>query len=282
MKKFISFLVTVLVAVSCLCFNASAEGKVNISVKDVTVSGSGVVGVPVEIENNSGLWGLVFNVRFDTEYFKYSEVRNNAEVFENGAYMIGPKNPDDGYVRVLITPSNTTENNVKNGRICTVYFEVLEDTPDGEYPFNLEIDEKDVIDVKSNEVSFLASNGTVTVQSDYKEKSTSPENNGDIIATTVASENQKTGKNINDIQNQTVISEAFVTDKNGEAVTDSNGEKITEKVIVDEDTGKVIGKYEEKEEPQTDYSIIFIIIGCVLIALAIVGITFYIQKRKKK
>lgn len=279
MKKFISSLIVISVMVFGVSFTSSAQGRITVSVGDVTAAQSKVVGVPVELSNNTGVWGMVFDIRYDTEYFKYSEVRNNAEIFENGAYMIGPKNPSDGYVRVLITPSELTVNNTKNGRICTVYFEVSKETPDGEYPLTLKIDEDGVCDAHSNTVSVMTSNGSITVNSTYKGTDKNPESCGDVIATTAS--NQKTGKNINNIENQTEISEVFATDKNGEPVTDENGDKITEKVIVDKDTGEIIGEANtDLSNILTDYTIVFVVIGCILIAGIIVAVVLFIKKRK--
>ena len=293
MKKIFAFLTVFVLAMSVFSVTSYADNISTLSIKETTCSQNDVVGVTVSLSNNQGLWGMLFTVSFDAEHFQFCEVRNNNDVFANDAYMVGPKDFSEGKVNVLITPTELKVNNFKNGNVCTIFFKVDENTPDGKYAFDLNLSEKDICDVDGKKVDIRAVTGEVTVDKNYKPKTTqNTEKMGEVIATTANNANNKTSKNdktTKHYQNVTEVSQVYVTNKNGETVTNKNGEKVTKQVYVDKDTGEIIGDVDDKNaltkndeliDNNNDYLIIAIIV-ILAIAVAVVAIVADNKKKKK-
>ncbi|MBQ4156109.1 MAG: hypothetical protein IJD90_04820, partial [Clostridia bacterium] len=73
-KKLFAVLFSALIILSSFSLVAFAEDVAHISVADVTVNSEETVEMPVKISNNKGIWGLVFNIHFDTKAFQVKEV----------------------------------------------------------------------------------------------------------------------------------------------------------------------------------------------------------------
>ncbi len=293
MKKILAFIAILILAISTSGYNSFAADTTTLTLADSIAAPDGVVGVSVKMSKNQGLWGMMFSVSFNAEYFEFSEVRNNNDVFSNDAYMIGPRDFSEGKVNVLITPSDLQNNNIKNGSVCTIFFKVASNTPDGEYSLDLTVSEKDVCDVNRNKVEITPVSGKITVDKNYKPKTTqNTAKAGEVIATT-SNENSKKpsakGKTTTKhFENMTEINTVYVTDKNGEAVTDKNGKKVTKKVIVDKDSGQVIGdedgeKFESKNGKNgLEFSVIILIVifACIVFGCIIVAIVTSVKKKQ--
>ena len=258
MKKIIAFFAVLVLVLSMSGISSFADNVTTLSLKDTTCAPGDTVGLTVELNNNKGLWGMLFSVGFDPDCFAFCEARNNNDVFSTDAYMIGPSDFSQGKVNVLITPSELTKNNTKNGKVCTIFFKVGNDMPEGEYNFNLTLSEKDICDVNGNKVEVNAVSGKVKIDKSYKPKTTqNTAKAGEVLATTASGKNADSkGENQTaHFENITEVSNVYVTNKKGETLTNKNGKKITKKVFVDKDTGEIIGDVDSEKNEKSDEKI---------------------------
>lgn len=301
MKKLIVMLMTLLLLLSTsFVFVANAESVTTLSVGSSTASPGEKVAVPVELSNNQGIWGMMFNIRFNTDVFEVDEVRNNGEVFTNGDIMIGPDDFNKGYVRFVITPNIINKNNTSNGVISTIIFNVKEDAPLIDYNFEIDYEENHISNIDNETVEITTKNGTVSLvkaQNIKQEQTKSNEEYGDLAAE--ADENNRliTKSTIGYAQQETEAQTSVekITDKNKELVTNSNGEQQT-KIYKADENGK-FAEVKETENNQNNNSVsentqkdedsnnlsdfVLWLIGIIAVALIIVLIVFLVIKKKK-
>ena len=269
MKKLIISLITVLMLVSSLSFSSFAENLTKISVDEVEAARGNVVSVPVKISNNQGIWGMVFDVKFDSDVFQVQEVTNNNEVFYSADIMIGPSNFNDGYVRVVVTPSNIYQNNTKNGTICIIKFLVKEDAELTEYPLSVSFEENNMCDIDAKEVKVTSADGSIIVKK--------------TVENVAQKEPEKTTEEvIAKAKDNVLIEETTSADET--ATTDVGGEKTTKVQNGNkEDSTETVEKIENGKEQYGDESYTTeIILACVIIVLVIVGIVILVISLKKR
>ena len=136
MKKLLVCFLTFLMIISSVSIFAFADNQPKLTVGNVETQAGNTLVVPIELSNNTGIWGLEFNVVFDTAVFEVKEVVHNGEVFEKGDFMIGPADFSNGYVRFVISAMNLLDdNNTKNGTICYIKLKASEKAQIYKYPF---------------------------------------------------------------------------------------------------------------------------------------------------
>ena len=308
MKKLFILFISVMVLISSFSVTSLAEASkadasvpvvATVSVEKVSAYPGGTVTVPVKISDNQGLWGMMFNVYFDTSVFEVQEVRNNAEVFAAGDIMIGPSDFSSGYVRVVVTPSNVNSNNINNGTICNIKLKVSKDAQLGEYPFELQHTNAHFCDINGKEVTVNYSSGSVAVKNkvDLQQEKTTTTKKGSIEGEVLA--RAKDNKLIDDETTKELITEIvtyYETDKNGEDVTDENGEKQIKSEIVEvtETTASVdssdgdspsnsqSGLTESSSSVALSPLVIGLIIAGALVLAGVIVLVVVIVKKKKK
>ena len=287
MKKLIVFIITMIMLISVASTSAIATESASsdstvVYVEEVSAYAGQTISVPVKLSNNKGLWGMIFNVCFDTSVFEVKEVRNNGEVFAAGDITIGPADFSVGYVRAVITPSNISKNNISNGTIFILKLKVAKDAEKKNYPFVIELEENGACDVAGNVVAISKIDGGVTV----KEKSAvepittkKGEPEGELLA---EAENNKYIDNETTVPIKTEIKTAYKTDKNGQNITNSKGEKETVTEIVEVTEMQTVEKDDGEVKPYnpSNNDVIFIILLAVLVIAVVVVIAMIIKKKK--
>lgn len=305
MKKLITMLVSALMVVSMLSISVFADETPMFTVEKVTAKPDSTVSVPIKLSNNTGIWGFAINVRFDTKVFSFEQIKNNADVFNNGEFTIGPSDFTKGYVRICAYSNKLNANNKKNGTLCTLVFNVNKDASPGEYPLEVEYDDNSACDYKTNYVKISATDGSIRVSNDTDNvaKTEKSDKAGEVIA------KAKNGKLVSDpttVSNQeakTEIVTQYKTDKNGNYVTNAKGEKetVTEYVTVKDEQAKTdengetikqdtgnsdnpsVSDNKNAEKNKENLSLtttVLIILGAVVAAGILVAIIVIVVKKK--
>lgn len=162
MKKVFVLFISLLFTVSLLSVTSFAAEKTKLSAASAEAAPESEVSVPIELSDNKGLWGLMFNVYFDTDVFEVKEIVNNKEVFKSSDITIGPSDFGKGYVRVVVTPTSISNNNTSNGAICILKLNVDKNAKAKDYLFQIVLDE--ACDIDGNDVEVSTVYGKVTVK----------------------------------------------------------------------------------------------------------------------
>ncbi len=280
MKRLLVCLLTILMIFSSFCVCVFADTQPKISVGNVKVQPGKTVLLPISLENNKGIWGIEFNVNFDTSVFEVQEVVHNGEVFEKGDFMIGPADFSEGYVRFVISAMNHLyDNNTNNGTVCYIKLKTSKDAKVKEYPF--EVDSILACNVDAQDVTVTGESGSVKVVS-HSVNNIQNIKDEEVV---VEAEDNKVIDNY-EVGETTVVVEN-VTDKKGEAVTDKNGQKQTvTKVLEIKETQKenFVDVSPEEKEVYGDPFTAMDAIKYIVLALAVVGVTvlvIVVIKKKK-
>lgn len=159
-RKMLSIFCAIIIFINCFTVNipASAENGMSITVSSETVEIGDTVYVQVNLKNNTGLWGLKFNVRYDHSILTLASAENG-DVFENEDVMLPSSLDKEKFVYLAYL--NSLQNNTADGTIVTLKFTVSEDA---EFiPYIITLDVEQAIDVNGNDVDLTAQNGTVFV-----------------------------------------------------------------------------------------------------------------------
>ncbi|MEE1002917.1 MAG: hypothetical protein U0L17_04170 [Acutalibacteraceae bacterium] len=292
MKKLSASFILLLMIISSFSFSAFAKGVTEISVANVVAEKQSEVSVPIKISNNQGLWGMVFNVYFDTDALKLKEVVNNGDVFNSGALLIGPSDLSKGYVRVVITPSNVSSNNTANGTICTLKLNVSKDAELKKYSFKIDLE--DVLDVEGEDVEVTGTDGSVTVQktvestvqtntqkqTDSKQTSSKEEKTEEVVA---RAENNKLVEVENSDKTDSAESVSGEEEKNDNSKatqqTEQVGESVTEeKQGITDSSSQVTAK---SKSSSINYIITAAVVVLIIAAVTVL-IVALLKRRKNK
>ena len=113
------------------------------------------VAMPISLENNSGLVGLMISVYYNSDALKLLSIEDG-KLLGNAAFD-GNKSE---IPYVLSWTDYAPEANTENGTIATLYFQIRDDAKAGDYSISIHAQ---VIDKDLNMAPFDTENGTVTV-----------------------------------------------------------------------------------------------------------------------
>jgi len=130
----------------------------NVIVGSKEANAGDIVEIDVTLENNSGLVAALFELEYDKEKLKLSNVSDGGIL--DGAtfspnYMIYPYK--------MVWNSASYENFTDDGVLVTLKFEVLSEAVSGDAFVNLTYSENDVFDVDLNNVALNIKNGVIKV-----------------------------------------------------------------------------------------------------------------------
>ena len=278
MKKLLASFILLLMIISSLSLTSFAKDVSKVSVSNVVAETQSEVSVPIKLSNNQGLWGMVFNVYYDTNVFKLKEVVNNGDVFNSADLVIGPSDLNKGYVRVVSTPSNVTSNNTANGTICTLKLNVSKNADLKKYAFKIELE--DVCDIDGEDVEVKGVDGSVTVQK-------AAENIAQTKTQKPTDTKEKTEKVIARAENNKIVEEDILDET--ESVADSEDktesveetEKTGESVTADKEELKDKSQEAQPESKSSSANLIIYIAVVVLFSAAVIALVVLIVKRRK-
>ncbi len=239
MKKILVLLISILMIISSFSISVFAENAAQLSLENITVKQGETVEMPVSISDNKGIWGLVFNICFDTNAFHVKEVRSTGDVFNKGDIMIGPADFNDGYVRVVVTPGDVMNNNTNNGTICTIILEQTENAKPASYPFTFQYETTDFCDVDANYVTVSSVDGKVDVVGENQDTTTAQNAENEANDEGAANNQQDS----TDAENAA----STVSKTNAQKATQGKQDKTTAKEESRDDLGDVIAKAENNK-----------------------------------
>ena len=298
MKKILVLLISILMIISSFSISVFAENAAQLSLENITVKQGETVEMPVNISDNKGIWGLVFNICFDTNAFHVKEVRSTGDVFNKGDIMIGPADFNDGYVRVVVTPSDVMNNNTNNGTICTIILEQTENAKPASYPFTFDYQTTDFCDVDANYVSVSSVDGKVDVVGDVEITNTQSKTDAEKVTTTASKTNAekatqgKQDKTTEKEDSYDDLGDVIAKAENNKIIDDYNVENQNNAVQNNDSETKddgIIDLSEEKDETAQSVGstgnaqvLIYYIAAILALAGIVVLIVVLVKKSKKK
>lgn len=173
-KNVIVCALTVILLISCMAVKpAYAADNVNIKVGDITTSADGTYSVPIIIENNTGLAGVIFKVNYDTTVLKLVKTETSKDIFTTS---IINKATVGSVTYVYAEAGNTTG----NGTLFTLQFKSVAKSAT---TTDITITNIDLCDSDLKTVTGQAVNNSISVaagsagSSDSESGETVPDNN---------------------------------------------------------------------------------------------------------
>ena len=222
MKKIISALATVVMCLTMICsaISVSADSMKVYSSFDGEAKPGDIIAVDIKVDSNPGIWGLDFDIFFDTSVFQVHTIVNGDMFTEGSGWPGVPLTTDyidrlnsKGKYHFVGYADTLTQDVTKNGTLCTMLFKVDEEATAGDYEIKLQLGTGDIVNCAEKKVSGELTGSTIKIVGTAEE-------NVEPQVPTVASSK--------------VIAETKIVDYSGitfaEAVTESNGKVVTKVV----------------------------------------------------
>ena len=173
MKKIISAFITVVISLTMICSAVSVSAdsmKVYSSFEGEAMPGD-VIAVDIKVDNNPGMWGLDFDIYFDTSVLQINTILNG-DIFTEGSGWPGVPLTTDyidslnskGKYHFLGYGDSLTKDITNNGTLCTMLFKVDENATAGEYEIKLQLGTGDIVNCAEQAVSGEFSGSKIKVK----------------------------------------------------------------------------------------------------------------------
>ena len=167
MKRIVAFFLAALMTMSCMSLSTLTAGatevatKATIKVETVTAAAGSQVEVPVSITDNPGILGMTLHVEYDDKKVALVNVENGDTL--NHMVFTTPKDLSNGCT-LPWDAEFVSEEDIKNGVIVTLTFEVFENVEVGEsIPVSLKYTPGAIIDNDLNSLTVNIENGAINV-----------------------------------------------------------------------------------------------------------------------
>ena len=124
-------------------------------------AGSGEVTVAVSVSNNTGILGGAITVNYDSNAMTLKSAKNG-EAFSDILTMTKSKTLESG-CRFMWDGVELSDEQIKDGEILLLTFEISDSAPEGEYEIGLECNDGDFIDKDLKPISPELSSGSVKI-----------------------------------------------------------------------------------------------------------------------
>ena len=161
MKKFISLILSVLLAYSFMPLACAVDAQPTVSVQSASAAPGGQISVQVVMANNPGLVTLLLRVEYDSSVLTLQSVTDGGLFGEGNAYF-GNDTTADPYV-LMWEDGLATENHTANGTLATLTFSVAENAQPGDTEISVTADSDSTLNVDLKHVQLNAQNGIVTI-----------------------------------------------------------------------------------------------------------------------
>ena len=293
LHKTASVIISVLIMCSCLCLTSFAEEipTLFLSAPLTELHPGDTFTLTVNMSGNPGIWSVAFNLRLDNDVFEYVGCERS------GCISLSTMFPDfydesSGTVKYNCFSNDYFNNMTENGMLIAVTYKVSEKASPGVYEAQLELDEKNTINVDLQLVSFDiesaqfkvavrdgaetdqtggSGSGTDTTAATHPEESSDPEQPGSSGAT----DTDRPGDNESDPSSGSAAPD----------VSGSIGDAVVIPVTGDSSTAVTddAGDAGDAHAPSSGFDLRAVIIWCAVVLLAAVGVTVLvvINFRKK-
>lgn len=133
----------------------------SIIVSEVEAKAGENVTVTAEIVNNPGILGMALTLSYDEHVLKLLDVKNG-EAFDEILNMSHSEKLDNGCI-FLWDGENITSDQIKDGNIITLEFQVLKDAKAAKSPIMLVYDQDEIVDNDLQSVKIAIENGAVLI-----------------------------------------------------------------------------------------------------------------------
>lgn len=133
----------------------------SIIVSEVEAKSGENVTVTAEIVNNPGILGMALTLSYDEHVLKLLDVKNG-EAFDEILNMSHSEKLDNGCI-FLWDGENITSDQIKDGNIITLEFQVLKDAKAAKSPIMLVYDQDEIVDNDLQSVKIAIENGAVLI-----------------------------------------------------------------------------------------------------------------------
>lgn len=210
-KKFISFILTLVFGVNALGFTASAEGDPAFYITGGMYDAGESINIVVGIKNSTELAGLVLDIEYDDSVFTMT----SADEGDINGTIYSPIDKDP--FRIVWSDATGRKKN-QNGSLAVLNFDIDPKAKSGDYNFTLSYSPGNCVDIDGTGLDYDLVNGVVTVNA--KE---SDDNSGKTAKTTKKTTTAKSDGGSDNNNAQTTAA----TDDGGNIITTSG--KTTDK-----------------------------------------------------
>ena len=154
MKRILSLILCLVLAVSLLPLSAAAAGTPTVRVSSAQAKAGETITLDVAVENNPGIFALTFSFKYDTSRLKLIAVTPNKQSFPGSWQAASLKGA---------TWASNAGDITANGTILTMTFEVLEDAAAGDA--NVEVVLGEIINEDMDDIEFTSVPGVITINS---------------------------------------------------------------------------------------------------------------------
>lgn len=137
------------------------DNEPTFSVSDAEISTGDKVDVVVSVKNNPGILGMTLAVEYDSNALVLTS-SENGEALESLNFQ-SPKKYKSG-CRFVWYGESIEENEITDGPVLKLSFEVSDTASVGEYPIKISYSDGDIIDTDLNSVSMKIVNSTIKVK----------------------------------------------------------------------------------------------------------------------
>ncbi len=125
------------------------------------IPGEKTVELTISIKNNPGILGMSFNVNYDENALKLTKVKSGTAV-ENVLTFTSSKELSTG-CRFVWDGTELKSNQIKDGDVLVLSFDVMDDAKEGKYSVDVSYDEGEIVDYKLIPVDMNIQNGNIYI-----------------------------------------------------------------------------------------------------------------------
>lgn len=161
MKRYLFLITACLFLLSATVFANSTDFNVVVETKNAEPGDT--VDVAVNLENNTGILSMHFDVEYDRERLELISCKDG-ELLAGGFFS----QTFDAYPYVMLWTSASHTNFTDDGTLAVLTFKVRNNAKSGDAFVNLKYDQESIFDVNLNDVKINVENGNIKVNSNNK------------------------------------------------------------------------------------------------------------------
>lgn len=160
MKKVLSVLLSLVIAVSCIV-TASAASSGSIAVGSAVGKSGEEISISIDITGNPGMVSLLLNLKYDKSVLKLTKVENGT-VFSSSAATFGNKYDTVPYK--MIWEDGLSSDNKKTGTLAVLTFKIADNANVENTAVTVYVDKDSTFNYNLKNVSFNVSQGNVIIE----------------------------------------------------------------------------------------------------------------------
>ncbi len=211
-KHFLAYALVMLIFITCTSTTkVYANNNLTIKIGDAVTNSDGTYSVPINIENNPGLAGIVFRIDYDPSALQVVSAHSNNSEF--GAPIINKNNV--GSVNYVYISSS---NNTSNGLLFTIKFKSVSSTAKST---ELTVTNMDLCNAEYKTITAKAGNNSINIAAG-SDASTETSSNSAIESNPAVTPSSGSSENSSQSSSENTNSNPAQTDTQAEAAEDES------------------------------------------------------------